>query len=513
MLEKDLAILAVELPEDILKAKWCGDFTRALRLIDQRCALERTPRFLKKRLQAEKEVLLRLPLDYGYGVPEAVALVQKDIPDFTEAELQRLMDESKADWIYIDGKPHLATRFYETLKDVNPDIAARAARGRGESIGENQAQNADFEETPNSRLKNFSMHYISAHGGRSDYFRIRATLRITDEAFRPGRVLVHLPIPKPQINMTAIRILRVFPEDSETCKVTIAPEDAPARTVSWEATITENTTIEVEYEYISTINYKDLRKQPQDTGRTEGSSFDSASSESDAPGRTEGSSLASALAEASPHLRFTPTIRALAAELIENLQKAEPDLDLSAPEGRLKTARAFYNYCTTNVTYSYTRNYFTLEQIPEYAALGQKGDCGVQALLFITLCRSVGIPARWQSGLYVTPAFEGMEADSGMHDWAQFYIEGYGWLFADPSFGGSAYRAGNQDRWNYYFGNLDTFRMAANSEFQAPFTPPKRFTRRDPYDNQMGEAEYEDRPLLGQEVVRTAEVSESYQVH
>ena len=27
----------------------------------------------------------------------------------------------------------------------------------------------------------------------------------------------------------------------------------------------------------------------------------------------------------------------------------------------------------------------------------------VQALLFITLCRCAGIPARWQSGLFVTP--------------------------------------------------------------------------------------------------------------
>ena len=31
------------------------------------------------------------------------------------------------------------------------------------------------------------------------------------------------------------------------------------------------------------------------------------------------------------------------------------------------------------------------------------GDCGVFALLFITLCRIAGIPARWQSGLAVRP--------------------------------------------------------------------------------------------------------------
>jgi len=77
--------------------------------------------------------------------------------------------------------------------------------------------------------------------------------------------------------------------------------------------------------------------------------------------------------------------------------------------------------------YSFVRKYSTIINIPEYAALNFKGDCGIQALLFITLCRCVKIPAKWQSGLAVTPYHV------GCHDWAQFYVEPYGWLFADPS--------------------------------------------------------------------------------
>ena len=99
------------------------------------------------------------------------------------------------------------------------------------------------------------------------------------------------------------------------------------------------------------------------------------------------------------------------------------------------------------------REYFTLpDSIPDYYAAGLRGDCGVQALLFITLCRCAGIPARWQSGLFVTPYAQ------GCHDWAQFYVAPYGWLFADCSFGGSAWRAGNAERHAFYFGNLDPFR-------------------------------------------------------
>ena len=36
------------------------------------------------------------------------------------------------------------------------------------------------------------------------------------------------------------------------------------------------------------------------------------------------------------------------------------------------------------------REYFTISNISEYAATNLKGDCGVQAILFITLCRIAG---------------------------------------------------------------------------------------------------------------------------
>ena len=49
-------------------------------------------------------------------------------------------------------------------------------------------------------------------------------------------------------------------------------------------------------------------------------------------------------------------------------------------------------------------------------ARNRRGDCGIMALTFITLCRLVGIPARWQSGLSVSPT------GVGCHDWAMFYI-------------------------------------------------------------------------------------------
>ena len=171
---------------------------------------------------------------------------------------------------------------------------------------------------------------------------------------------------------------------------------------------------------------------------------------------------------------FTPYLRMLAQEII------------AGEENPLRKARRIYDYITQKMIYSYMRAYMTMPNVPEYIATSLKGDCGVQALLFITLCRIAGVPARWQSGLAVSPL------DVGSHDWAQFYVAPYGWLFCDPSFGGAAWRMGDRERWDFYFGCIDPYRLPANSEYQHDYFVPFRHLRHDPYDNQQAEAEYDD---------------------
>ena len=257
-----------------------------------------------------------------------------------------------------------------------------------------------------------------------------------------------------RVNMANIRVTGWSPQQA-----VIAPETAGQRTICFACAPEENVPFTVECEYDSIATYHALDPEKVSPIQPE---FDTQ--------------------EQAPHIRFTPFLRELCREL-------------SAGETNpLKVARRFSDYCTPVVTYSYMREYFTITQNPEYAGLNQKGDCGVQALLFITLCRCAGIPARWQSGLFVTPYSQ------GCHDWAPFYVAPSGWLFADCSFGGTGYRAGRTLLHEHYFGNLDPYRMAANSQFQWEFDPPTAQLRSDPTDNQRGEAEYEDRGLSYQEL-------------
>ena len=163
-------------------------------------------------------------------------------------------------------------------------------------------------------------------------------------------------------------------------------------------------------------------------------------------------------------------------------------------------ARAFYDFITVNMKYTFMPSYAALENMAEECARTFTGDCGIFALLFLTMCRCAGIPAQWQSGLTAEPDF------IGGHDWVRFYVEPYGWVFADPSYGTAAVRAGKENRRRFYFGNLDPYRMVANREFQTNFTVPKEHWRADPHDNQLGEMETADRGFDFDEYERTKEI-------
>ena len=176
----------------------------------------------------------------------------------------------------------------------------------------------------------------------------------------------------------------------------------------------------------------------------------------------------------------------------------------------LVRARRIYDYITKNVRYSFMRQYRYFDNIPTYCAVNHRGDCGVQALLFITLARISGIPARWQSGNSVKPALSGKSGGHiGSHDWAQFYIAPFGWLQCDPSVGGGAYQCGKEAIWDFYFCHTDAFRYICATAFQTDLSPAKTYMRLDPYDNQSGEAEYTDAYLDPDDVTCRKELLET----
>lgn len=127
-INENFRYLHIGLPNDVLRRKLHGDFEGAVAAIDRHLASPTTPEALKRCLTVQRELILRLPLDYPYPKEEALALVREHIPDFTEAEFDALEDQWKIDWIYDHGVPHYFDRFFETLCKTNAAFAAPGGR-------------------------------------------------------------------------------------------------------------------------------------------------------------------------------------------------------------------------------------------------------------------------------------------------------------------------------------------------------------------------------------------------
>jgi hypothetical protein len=140
-----------------------------------------------------------------------------------------------------------------------------------------------------------------------------------------------------------------------------------------------------------------------------------------------------------------PQIRKLAQEIADS--ETNPYL----------LAQKFYNYVIDNI---------------QYKAIGKglkgakatinslSGECGDFSASFIALCRSSGIPARPIVGWWAA------SGNDQYHVWAEFYLEGIGWLPVDPTVG----QQPNQR--NQYFGKMDNRRIILNKGFNIQFIPP-----------------------------------------
>ncbi len=120
-----------------------------------------------------------------------------------------------------------------------------------------------------------------------------------------------------------------------------------------------------------------------------------------------------------------------------------------------------YHYVLTNMSYDLSSPYRNKGALS--ALTNKEGVCEDYASLFVALNRASGIPSRVVNG-FADPAgtgdawSTGTDMDAYRHTWAEFYIEGKGWLPADPTF--DIYATGG----NYkYFGVMaDDTHIAQN---------------------------------------------------
>lgn len=420
----------------------------------------------RRRFRAELEILRRLPAEYPYTKAEALELVRRYVPNFSEADFDSLLMRGKIFWRYLDGEARFFGRFFDSLCKTD-SFFAEAAEKRGHRI-------------PGSdrRLLEESAEKMRAQGELSVRITVRAELELEEAFFREGALVrAYLPLPRVTEEQSDI----VLEEMSAGGQ--LSAESAAQRVVFWEERFGENHPFIVSYRFLHTERYRDvygLAERMQAEGRAEKQS-ENGTTKYGAEKRTE-SGYDSALFPPSAYLR------SLAAALTEGV--TEP----------LVKAKCFYDFITKKVRYSFMPSYFCLDRMAERCAMDRVGDCGIQALLFLSLCEAVGIPARWESGLKTEPKF------IGAHDWVRFYTPSFGWRAADLSYGGSAWKRGDEGLHRFYFGNVDPWRMAANARILGETGFPEPEFRADPYDNQVGEMALDGRGLRYEEFRRRKEV-------
>ena len=214
----------------------------------------------------------------------------------------------------MEGEKHYLDRFAETLLATHADLAARQLDPPAPNTAAREFRRRQHEQ-------------MEQTGSASARITLRASVGMSDEAFAEamakakaeGRSSVHvrawLPIPAACLSQSEIELL-----DLTEPPARIADENAPQRTVYWEADLAENRRFGVQYRYRETAAYTD----PLDfTPDAEQPTFDTG--------------------EEAPHIVFTPYLKALAHQLTDGI--TDP----------AEKAKRIYDYVTLNVRYHYLR--------------------------------------------------------------------------------------------------------------------------------------------------------------
>ena len=428
-----------------------GQFRQAAAVLKAAIEDSSRPQAERKRLEFELDRLDRIRKDFSLTRDELFAALKKSVKNLTADEVERWIAEGRFDSREIDGERCFMGSSVSNLFFRHPELNARRIPAK------------DTAKHDQAAWETCVAIKQAVLAGKRPYVlprRFHATMTVTAKAgAAPEGEIVRawLPIPRSYPFQTDFKLLKTSspPQhiDGERSQIRAVFLEQPARK-------RKPTEFKIEYEYSTCGVWFDV--QPDEVKAIEAND----------------PALQPFLSEA-PHVVFTPELRALSERIAG--EETNP----------ARKARKFYDWIADNIQYSYAIEYSTIRNLGDYCRTRGYGDCGQEALLFMTLCRLNGIPARWQSGWNTFPGAK------TIHDWCEIYLAPYGWLPVDPYQGIWAMRYAEtltdeqrREVRDFYFGGLDYYRMAANSDHNQELTPPKQSFRSDDVDFQRGELEW-----------------------
>jgi len=102
--------------------------------------------------------------------------------------------------------------------------------------------------------------------------------------------------------------------------------------------------------------------------------------------------------------------------------------------------RKIFNYLIDNMYYEMAGGWNTAPTVLERG----NGSCSEYSFVYISMCRSAGLPARYVGSVVVRGDYA--SHDDVFHRWVEVYLPGYGWVPIDPSGGDNEWP---RDQTNY----------------------------------------------------------------
>lgn len=387
-----------------------------------------------------KAIMRRTAADFSLDRASMLEAVRRSHPEITDADLDTFAAKHYIERMVIDGKECYHRKSPRNLNLLHPSYNG-GARRRGDRASEARIAYVDSV-----------INYYRGHNDKGLRRRVKYRFSIDvpgNEALSGDTLRVWMPVPVATARQSEIEILSSVPSDyvlsdgrsvHNSIFFTI-PAPAPGDTAHLEYTGSMITS----GQYVSGEQIMAALK-PYDTESAEYKRYTSFES---------------------PHIiRLDSLARAITGEETNPYKQSE----------------AVYDYIIARYPWAGAREYSTIPCIPEYVTTEGHGDCGQVALLYISLMRSLGVPARWESGWMLHPG------EVNLHDWAEVYFEGTGWLPVDVSFGRYT-GASDPEITGFYSHGIDSHRWVANSGVCGEFYPRKEFVRSETVDFQAGEVE------------------------
>ncbi|MDR2148349.1 MAG: transglutaminase-like domain-containing protein [Tannerella sp.] len=418
-----------------------GNFAEAARLINLYMAENKFSEQDIYDLNFRKDVMRRIELDFNKTKDDVTAYIQKYYPGVDDTALDKWVADGSLEAMTINGERKYFDRAAPNLFRINRDA-------------KRQKEHIDGGQNPDAitLFKQKDIPEIVAGEAQSVTVKIKYAVTLKPDAVPDGET-VRCWLPFPNENCSRQSEIRLI--SANDSNYVISPKEYAHRTLYMQkiARKGEPLTFEIAFSYRSVPVFADVENSRSGL-------FQLSSEETD-----------EYLSERPPHIVFSKNIKDLSEKIIGN--EKDPVLKV----------KRIFEYIDQNYPWAGAREYSTVPNIPEYVMENGHGDCGMKTLLFITLARYNGIPAKWESGFMVHPGAK------NLHDWGAYFVDGRGWIPVDQSFGLNKWADETRERY-FYMTGTDAYHLAVNTDYSRPLFPEKIHPRSETVDFQRGELEW-----------------------